>query len=112
MVGYVYIHIHIIYFSCMFHVLFVNSLCENIINVCGMRYMSRHEKAETVFRAVKTLLNDMNELEYDSVKRMVVHLRECMELLFFKGCRRNMGKVRLGLRKWSGGVIQVITWSF
>jgi hypothetical protein len=54
-----------------------------------MRYMSgnemsAHEEAEKVFRAVKMLFEDMNELEYESVKRMVVHLRECMDLLYRK----------------------------
>jgi hypothetical protein len=62
------------------------SLCGNTINVCGMRYMSGHEEAateaETVFRAVKKMFNDMKKIEYDSVKRMVEHLRACMEELF------------------------------
>lgn len=64
----------------------ITGLCGNTINVCGMRYMSGHEesvdKAETLFRAVKMLFNDMKNIEYDSVKRMVEHLRECMEELF------------------------------
>jgi len=67
----------------------ITGLCGNTINVCGVRYMSgnemsAHEEAEKVFRAVKMLFEDMNELEYESVKRMVVHLRECMDLLYRK----------------------------
>jgi hypothetical protein len=63
-------------------------LCGNTINVCGMRYMSLSKEAvveaTTVFRAVKMLFNDMNKLEYESVKRMVVYLRVCMDLLYWK----------------------------
>ena len=67
----------------------ITGLCGNTINVCEMRYMSgnemsAHEEAEKVFRAVKMLFENMNELEYESVKRMVVHLRECMDLLYRK----------------------------
>jgi len=46
--------------------------------------MSAHEEAEKVFRAVKMLFEDMNKLEYESVKRMVVHLGVCMDLLYWK----------------------------
>ena len=64
-------------------------LSVNTINVCGMRYMSRnemsaHEEAESVFNAVKVFFEEMNGSEYESVQRMVVHLRECMDLLYWK----------------------------
>jgi hypothetical protein len=64
-------------------------LSVNSINVCGMRYMSGHEEtayeeAESVFNAVKVFFEAMNGSEYKSVQRMVVHLRECMDLLYWK----------------------------
>jgi hypothetical protein len=54
-----------------------------------MRYMSgnemsAHEKAESVFRAVKTMFIDMQKIEYGSVNRMVDQLRVCMDLLYWK----------------------------
>jgi hypothetical protein len=54
-----------------------------------MRYMSgneeaAYEEAESVFNAVKVFFEYMNGSEYESVQRMVVHLRECMDLLYWK----------------------------
>jgi hypothetical protein len=46
--------------------------------------MSAHEKAESVFRAVKTMFIDIQTIEYDSVKQMVGQLRVCMDLLYWK----------------------------
>ena len=67
----------------------ITGLSVNSINVCGVRYMSRnemsaHEKAASVFRAVKTMFIDMQTIEYDSVKQMVGQLRVCMDLLYWK----------------------------
>lgn len=59
------------------------------INVCGMGYMSlyeetTYEEAVSVFNSVKVFFEAMNGSEYESVQRMVVHLRECMDLLYWK----------------------------
>ena len=43
---------------------------------------SRHEEAYTCFAAVKVLFDDMRTIRYESVERMVEHLRGCMEELF------------------------------
>ena len=43
---------------------------------------SRHEKADTCFTAVKVLFDDVRTIRYESVERMVEHLRKCMGLLF------------------------------
>jgi hypothetical protein len=44
---------------------------------------SRHEEAETVFRAVKVLFDDVRKIRYESVESMVKYLQECMNLLFY-----------------------------
>lgn len=50
------------------------------------REMSRHEKADTYFVAVKVLFDDVRTIRYESVERMVEHLRKCMGLLFHGKC--------------------------
>ncbi len=72
----------------------ITGLCGNSINVCGLRYMSgyeetayeeaAYEEAASVFNSVKVFFEEMNGSEYESVQRMVVHLRECMDLLYWK----------------------------
>jgi hypothetical protein len=53
-----------------------------------MGYMSVHEEtayeeAASVFSAVKVFFEAMNGSEYESVKRMVVHLQDCMDILYW-----------------------------
>jgi hypothetical protein len=43
-----------------------------------------YEEAASVFNSVKVFFEEMNGSEYESVQRMVVHLRECMDLLYWK----------------------------
>jgi hypothetical protein len=42
-----------------------------------------YEEAASVFNSVKVFFEYMNGLEYESVKRMVVHLQDCMDILYW-----------------------------